>query len=213
MIQEDDFLKQFKKELAHNLPGESAHQKMAPLNRPLSSYAIKEATNIRESAVAVILFRKNDEIHCVLTQRQEYEGNHSGQISFPGGKKDESDVHLEETARRECFEEIGIPRSIGLLIGQLTDVFIPVSGFKVSPFVYFHHELPELIRNTREVAEIIDFPLFDLKNEAVISQMEITLPNGNTLKKVPYFNLSDKQVWGATALILSEIKEILLSID
>jgi hypothetical protein len=63
------------------------------------------------------------------------------------------------------------------------------------------------------VAEIIDFPLFDLKKEEIISQMEITLPNGNKLKNVPFFNLSEKQVWGATALILSEIKEILLSID
>jgi 8-oxo-dGTP pyrophosphatase MutT (NUDIX family) len=212
-MQESDFLKLFKKELNYNLPGEVAHQKMSPINRPLSSFAIKKAKNIRESAVAVVLFRKNEEIHCILTQRQEYEGNHSGQISFPGGKKDVDDSNLEVTARRECFEEIGIPLRIGLLLGQLTDVFIPVSGFNVRPFVYFHSELPELTRNNREVAEIIDFPLFDLRKEELISQMEITLPNGNKLKNVPFFNLSEKQVWGATALILSEIKEILLSID
>jgi 8-oxo-dGTP pyrophosphatase MutT (NUDIX family) len=212
-MQEGDFLMLFKNEIAFNLPGESAHQKMAPLNRPLSSYALKEAKIIRESAVAVILFRKADEIHCILTQRQEYEGNHSGQISFPGGKKDETDSHLEETARRESFEEIGIPINEGLLLGQLTDVYIPVSGFKVSPFVYFHHELPPLTRNNREVAEIIDFPLFDLKKEDLISQMEMVISTGYTLKNVPYFNLSDKKVWGATAIILSEIKEILLMLD
>lgn len=212
-MQESDFLKLFIKELSSNLPGESAHQNMSPVNRPLSSFALKEVTNIRESAVAVVLFSKNDKMHCILTQRQEYDGNHSGQISFPGGKMDDGDIHLEKTARRECFEEVGIPINQGLLLGQLTAVFIPISGFKVSPFVYYHHELPELIRNRREVAEIIDFQLFDLKKESIISRTEISLSNGQKIKNVPYYNLSDKQVWGATALILSEIKEILLSID
>ncbi len=212
-MEESDFLSQFKKELSNNLPGEAAHQKMAPINRPLSSFALKEAKNIRESAVVIVLFRKNNEIHCILTQRQEYEGNHSGQISFPGGKKDDSDFNLEATARRECFEEIGIPIDSGVLLGQLTDVYVPVSSFKVSPFVIFHYELPPLIRNEREVAEIIDFPLFDLKKEELIARMEVPLTNGVNLKNIPYFKLSNKKVWGATALILSEIKEILLSID
>ena len=134
-------------------------------------------------------------------------------MRFAGSKKDLEEKHIEYTARRECFEEIGISMNLGLLLGQLTDVYIPVSGFKVSPFVYYHHELPNLNRNEREVAEIIDFPLFDLKKEAIISRTEILLSNGNKLKDVPYYNLSDKQVWGATALILSEIKEIILSIN
>lgn len=213
MMHESEFLDQFRKELLLNLPGESAHQKMAPTDRPLSSFAVKNAVNVRESAVAVVLFRKLDRIDCVLTQRPEYDGNHSGQVSFPGGKRDESDLNLEETARRECFEEIGIPMNQGILLGQLTDVYIPVSQFLVKPFVYFHSELPELIPDKREVAEILTFSLFDLKKEELISSTEIHLPNGLIYKNIPYFDLANKKVWGATALILSEIREILLNID
>lgn len=213
MMNESDFLDQFKRELLLNLPGESAHQKMAPSDRPLSSFAVKNALNIRESAVAVVLFRKEDHIECVLTQRPEYDGNHSGQVSFPGGKKDPEDIDLEETARRECFEEIGIPMDQGILLGKLTEVYIPVSGFLVKPFIYYHFVLPELIPDKREVAEILTFSLFDLKKEELISSTEIHLPNGLIYKNIPYFDLANKKVWGATALILSEIREILMNIE
>jgi 8-oxo-dGTP pyrophosphatase MutT (NUDIX family) len=186
---------------------------MTSIYRPLSSLAIKSAIDIRESAVAVVLCRNNDRIECILTQRTEYDGNHSGQVSFPGGKKDKSDLDLEETARRECFEEIGIPIDKGIFLGQLTDVFIPVSGFIVRPFVFYHYELPEFIQNEREVAEILTFPLFDLKKEELISTMEVHLPDGSIFKDIPYFDLANKKVWGATAFILSEVREILFSID
>lgn len=213
MIDEQHFLAQFKQELTLNLPGEKSHLRMSPANRPLTSLALKNAKEVRESAVAVVLFRNENTIECVLTQRPDYDGNHGGQVSFPGGKKDPEDLDLEETARRECFEEIGISMDEGILLGQLTEVYIPVSGFLVKPFVYFHHVLPTLIKNEREVAEILTFPLFDLKDEELISTMEVHLPNGLIYKDIPYFNLSDKKVWGATALILNEIREILLSID
>lgn len=213
MMEESDFLIQFRSELLLNLPGEVAHEKMTPLNRPPSSVSIKNAINIRESAVAVVLFRKNDLIECILTQRNEYDGNHSGQVSFPGGKKDESDLNLENTARRECYEEIGIPIENGSLLGQLTDVYVPVSNFLIKPFVYYHDELPILVQDEREVAEILTFSLFDLKKEELISTTEIHLANGMIFKDIPYFDLANKKVWGATALILNEIREILLSID
>lgn len=208
-----EFLDLFKQQLTENLPGEKAHLRMSPLNRPLSSEALKNAVDVRDSAVAVVLFRNKDQIECILTQRPEYDGNHGGQVSFPGGKKDPDDKDLEETARRECFEEIGIPRNEGKLIGQLTEVYIPVSGFLVKPFVYFHEQLPQLKKDQREVSEILTFPLFDLKKEERISSTEIHLRNGMIYKNIPYFDLADKKVWGATALILNEIREILLEID
>lgn len=213
MMDERDFLNQFKKELNDNLPGEISHLKMSPFNRPLTSIALKNAENIRESAVAVVLYRSENQIECILTQRSDYDGSHGGQVSFPGGKKDESDLDLEETSRRECWEEIGIPMTEGELLGQLTKVYIPVSGFLVSPYVYFHTKLHELNRNTREVAEILTFPLFDLRKEEIISTTEIHLPNGTHYKNIPYFDLANKKVWGATALILSEIRDILFEIS
>ncbi|MFN5878776.1 MAG: NUDIX hydrolase, partial [Flavobacteriales bacterium] len=178
MMQTEEFLKLFRRELILSLPGEKAHVKMAPIGRPVSSIALKMADKVRESAVAVVLYKNNGSIECILTQRPEYEGNHSGQVSFPGGKKDPSDLDLEETARRECFEEIGIPTDQGILLGQLTDVFIPVSSFLVKAYVIYHDVLPILKKDEREVSEILSFPLFDLKNEELISTMEIHLPNG-----------------------------------
>ena len=212
-MEESAFLKLLKEQLIHHLPGEKAHLRMSPSHRPLSSNALKNAIKVRDSAVAVVIFQKNDQLECILTQRSDYEGNHGGQVSFPGGKKDPNDINLEETARRECYEEIGIPLHSGILLGQLTDVFIPVSSFLVKPFVYYHNELPQLIKNDREVAEILTFPLFDLKKEDLISSMEIHLPNGTIYRDIPYFKLSDRKVWGATALILNELREILLKLD
>lgn len=212
MMAADEFLALFKRELLLALPGEKAHQKMAPMGRPVSSIAVKMADQVRESAVAVVLYKHNGSIECILTQRPEYEGNHSGQVSFPGGKKDPSDLDLEATARRECFEEIGIPEDEGILLGQLTDVFIPVSSFLVKPFVFYHETLPVLRRDEREVAEILSFPLFDLKKEEIISTMEVHLPNGSIYRNIPYFDLANKKVWGATALILSELREVLMAI-
>ena len=194
------------------LPGEAAHLRMSPLKRPLSSFAIKEAETIRESAVAIILFPNENTHHCILIQRPIYDGTHSGQVSFPGGKKDLEDIHLEFTARREAFEEVGIELTENLLVGELTDVFIPVSGFKVKPFIYYHETLPSLKADEREVSEIFTFTIDELLNNDSFSTMEIKFPNGITQKNIPCFNLSNKQIWGATALILNELRELILNI-
>lgn len=212
MMMEQDFLAKLRKEITHHLPGESAHMKMAPISRPLSSLALKQAEEIRESAVAVVLYEEDNLIKCILTQRPEYEGKHGGQVSFPGGKKEPEDLDLEVTARRECYEEIGIPMDQGELIGKLTEVFIPVSSFLVQPYVYFHAEKPQLDRNLREVAEILHFTLYDLLEDHRVKTMDLKQPNGSIYKDVPYFYLVEKKVWGATALILNELKEVLQSI-
>jgi 8-oxo-dGTP pyrophosphatase MutT (NUDIX family) len=201
-----------KNAIEQGIPGEDAHLRMSPLKRPLSSLAIKEAKNSRESAVAIILFPNENTHHCILIQRPIYDGTHSGQVSFPGGKKDLEDIHLEFTARREAFEEVGIELTENLLVGELTDVFIPVSGFKVKPFIYYHETLPSLKADEREVSEIFTFTIDELLNNDSFSTMEINFPNGITQKNIPCFNLSNKQIWGATALILNELRELILNI-
>lgn len=198
--------------IEQGVPGEDAHLRMSPLKRPLSSLAIKEAENIRESAVAIILFPNENTHHCILIQRPIYDGTHSGQVSFPGGKKDLEDIHLEFTARREAFEEVGIELNESLLVGELTDVFIPVSSFKVKPFIYYHETLPSLKADEREVSEIFTFTIDELLSEDSFATMEIKFPNGISQKNIPCFNLSNKQIWGATALILNELRELILNI-
>lgn len=200
-------------QLLNELPGEQSHQKMSPLNRPLTSDALKNTSDYRESAVAIVLFESNNQIECILTQRPEYDGSHSGQVSFPGGKKELSDTNLEATARRECREEIGVELSLEHYLGELSPVYIPVSRFLVLPYVYFLPSIPTFVRDAHEVAEIFTFPLFDLKKEELISTMELKLPNGTIYRNVPYFNLNNKKVWGATALMLSELKDVLMTLN
>ena len=205
------FIVKLIEEIKNGIPGEEAHAKMSPIKRPISDL-LKESSTIRESAVALILYRNEHEIECILIQRPEYDGNHSGQISFPGGKKDSEDIHLEFTARRETFEEIGIPPSMGQLIGQLTEVYIPISNFLVQPIIYYHEKLPKLVRDTREVAEIFSFSLSELLNEECFSTMKVKLLSENNGTIVPCFLLGGKKIWGATAIILNEFRELLLKV-
>ncbi len=210
----DSFLELLKYKLENELPGEESHVKMAPLSRPLTSLALQGTTEIRDSGVAIILYEDSPNvIHCVLIQRQTYEGSHSGQVSFPGGKKESGDITTEYTARRECFEEIGIALKETDLLGRLTNVYIPVSGFLVDPYVYYYQEALEFKLDPREVAEVLSFPLLLLKDESIVNYIDMEVAYNIHLKDVPYFTINDKVVWGATAIILSELKDILLSMN
>lgn len=204
------FPHKFSEEIQKGIPGEQSHIKMAPLNRPLSSIALQSSSTIRESAVSINLYREDQQIHCILIQRPTYDGVHSGQVAFPGGKKDPEDIDLEYTARRENFEEVGISINQGVLLGELTEVYIPVSSFLVKPFIFFYEELPMLTADSREVAEIFSFSLEELIDESSFSTMEVQFPNGITQKNIPCFVLNGKEIWGATALILNELRDLIL---
>lgn len=199
-----DFLKErFRSEL----PGEESHLPLMPINRPLSSDAFKNAENYRESAVGIYIFPHQSAFHTVLIQRPKYDGTHSGQISFPGGKKEHSDPTIEFTARRETFEEVGIDFHTGELIGGLTDVYIPVSKFIVRPFVYFLDETPNFKLDPREVEDIL---LVDLESSIVNNPIErstIEFRGGIKQKNVPHFTIQENIVWGATGMILAELRD------
>ena len=100
------FVQNFNRAVSTGLPGEQAHALLMPVNRPFTSSILNSGIAYRDCGVGVILYPELNSIYCVLIKRQEYEGIHSAQISFPGGKMDKDDVDLEFTARRECFEEI-----------------------------------------------------------------------------------------------------------
>jgi len=208
-----DFTDKLSHQLTHFLPGEIAHLPLSPLGRGLSSDALKKANNVKESAVAVILFERESELHCTLIQRPHYEGTHSGQISFPGGKKELNDNDLTITSIRETFEEIGIQLSKEHLVGNLTSVYIPVSNFKVAPFVFYYPHNPIYQTDNFEVAEIVEIKIKDLLAESVIKHTHIPVSNGNLLKNIPYFDLENKIVWGATALILNELREVIQKLN
>ncbi len=204
-----------KTQIEEALPGEDAHLEMSPLYRQKSSEALKNNPNYKESAVAVILFEAaagSGEYYCILTQRSTYTGKHSGQMSFPGGKPESNDASLLATALRETFEEIGIESILLEHIGNLTPVYIPVSNFKMNPFIFYCSEIPKFQLDPREVDAVINFKLTDLANDFTKSETEITLPDGTIRSNIPCFVLNEKIVWGATALVLNELKQILTAI-
>ena len=201
------FLTQLAHTLQHNLPGERAHIPLSPLHRPVTSEVIQNLTEYKESAVAVVLFESNQTYECILIQRTEYDGKHSGQISFPGGKKDKEDVDLLATAKRECWEEVGVNMDSAEYLGKLSQVYIPVSGFLVEPHVFYYPERPSFVHQEREVAHVFTITIDELIAEDVIGEMKVTTENKLVKMKVPCFTIRDKQIWGATALILNELRE------
>lgn len=198
-----------KQQLEAELPGEAAHVRMAPISRSLSSIARAKAEVYRESAVAIILFEDAGEQRIVLIQRQQYEGRHGGQVSFPGGKKDEEDRGLLETAIRESYEEIGVMLRKEEFIGKLTPVFIPVSSFHVEAHVFYLERKPEFRKDEREVEAVFTIRIEELLDDTRILHTDIPLGNNMHLRNVPYFALENKIIWGATALMLNELKEVL----
>ena len=196
-----DFFSRFQQAL----PGESAHDAFAPYRKNFESQA--EAIR-KKAAVGIHFYQENDDWYFLLIERSTYDGKHSAQMAFPGGKPEESDPHLEFTARRESAEEIGIPIDQGEKLMELSMVWIPVSSFEVTPFVFLHNERPSIQLNAREVAHYYEVKLKDLLDEQSVSKTNIRVNEQVFMKDIPCFVLNEKIVWGATALILAELKAL-----
>ena len=202
-----DFLKQ---RLNLDLPGEASHAAMSPMGRGNSSDAIKLAKNIRKSAVAIVLYAERNSLSSVLIQRPTYDGVHSGQVCLPGGKKEDFEQYLHETAIRECVEETGLIADHLELLAPLTPVYIPPSNHHVHPYIFHYHEKPIFHPDQREVAEIIEFNLNQIMDDRKIKRIDLDLGQNKILKNVPYFDIEGRVVWGATAIILNELRTLLL---
>lgn len=189
--------------LQSELPGERAHIHFYPDR--IKNKSVENINDKKLSAVGIHLYPEKESVFFVLIKRPNYNGYHSGQIAFPGGKKDNSDSNLEQTAKRESFEELSISMDNGEFICELTAVYIPVSNFLIHPFVFWHNQKPYMSKN-HEVAEVIEISLDELINEDNIGKINLEKIG---LIDIPAFIFRECQVWGATALILSELKEML----
>jgi 8-oxo-dGTP pyrophosphatase MutT (NUDIX family) len=201
-------LNKLKIELRSALPGVDAQYLMAPVSRARIDLASLEIGQYRPSAV-LILFCSDDKnnLFIPLIERLAYVGAHSAQISFPGGKYEDGDGDLQNTAVRECFEEIGLRDEIEI-IGKLTPLYIPVSGFLVEPYIGFCKIInPPMVPHEREVKNVLELSLNNLLDEKLIELGTVEV-DGNKIK-TPYFLVEGHKVWGATAMILSELKTIL----
>lgn len=197
-----DFFENLKLELKKELPGETAQIKMAPGVRP----GFKRNEKTRKAGVLILIYQKNHELFVSFIQRTEYNGPHSGQISFPGGKFEESDKNIIETALRETQEEIGINPEMVDIYGQLTPLHIPVSNFIVHPVIGIHKTSPSFKIDPLEVKKVIEVKLNDLLNPDNCTSKEFKY--GDLSFIAPIYNPNNITIWGATAMILSEFLEI-----
>ncbi|MCB0430736.1 MAG: CoA pyrophosphatase [Flavobacteriales bacterium] len=203
------FIDLLSESLSQPLPGEDAQYHMAPFERKLRASQMMGNVEPRPSAVLILMYPKNEQVHTVLILRPAYEGVHSAQVGFPGGKQEDSDPTLQDTALRESVEEIGIMEDDVEVLGQLTPLFIAPSGFMVYPYVGVCNHHPSFIPDPVEVARILEVPLTDLVSDLTVKEKPILLKSIQREIMVPYFDLSGEVVWGATAMMISELKVIL----
>lgn len=204
----NEFLEHLYQQFQRELPGLSAHALMAPSKRPTAAQA-KVSANPKLSAVMVLFYPVDYKPHFCLMQRPTYEGTHSGQVSFPGGKMEPEDDSLKTTALRETFEEVGVEQDKIQVMGELTQVYIPPSNFLVSPFVGFLDERPTFVPDDYEVAEVLEVPVTTLLDDSIIKRGKIPVGSMGIKVNAPYFEIHQKIVWGATAVMLSELREML----
>lgn len=205
----DELTARLSERMALPLPGLDAQLRMASGIRIEASKSYRpDTTKAKVGAVLVVLYPDNGVIRTVLMKRPDYDGTHSGQISFPGGKWEEGDTDIVATALREAEEEVNIRRDEVMVIGQLTQLYIPPSNFLVHPVVGVLSKAPELIPDLHEVQSIHVPELSYLLRDDIIAEKEIVLSSGFRMR-TPYFEVDGHTVWGATAMIIAELKAVL----
>jgi len=201
------FLSQLSKLKELPLGGIDSQFKMAPELRKIFSLEDINAKNPKESAVLVLFYPdKNHKTKFLLMLRSNYKGVHASQISFPGGKKEKLDYSLMHTALRETEEEMGIPSTEISILRTLTKTYVPPSNFWITPFIGVLQFTPTLKTNY-EVEEVIEVSLSDVIDDKNLSHKNFTTSYMENID-VPCFKLNNYVVWGATAMILSEIKDL-----
>lgn len=172
----------------------------------------QERPGARLGSVLVLLYPVGGRFYLPFMQRPVYEGHHSGQISFPGGKVEPEDPDRIYTALREAHEEIGVLPSGVEVLGTLSELYIPPSNYSVVPVVGWAPVRPSFVPDPVEVADIMEVPLDELLDEMNIRQAKRLLGNGLRLE-TPYYYLGEREIWGATAMILSEFVTLIRELE
>jgi 8-oxo-dGTP pyrophosphatase MutT (NUDIX family) len=196
---------------ARGLPGVDAQLRMAP--RPRIGWDPHHFPDgLRESAALLLVYPVDGNPHVLLTVRGSTLRRHTGQVSFPGGSVD-AEESFESAALREASEEVALPPAAVRVIGRLTPLHIPVSGYRLHPVVGMVDERPAFVPSEWEVARILEVPVDDLRNPLNIKRETQTREaNGKTYDvEIPYFFVEGHKVWGATAMALAEFLALLES--
>ena len=189
-----------------NLPGQETQWRMLIKSNKLYKLDNKEEDAI-PAAVLILLFKHNGDICFVLTERTQTVEHHRGQISLPGGAQ-ENGEDLSFTAKRETHEEIGFNPDEIDIIGELSSLFVIVTGFNIQPYIGIYNSVFEPTPAPNEVASVFSVPIQDLINDKHMKSEHRNILGYDV--DVPYFHFNDYKVWGATAMILSEFKTVLI---
>lgn len=192
------------------LPGEPAHFQMAPELRISELKALaRPPAGYRKAGVLALVYPGADRLaRLLLILRNAYPGVHASQIGFPGGQQEPGDRDLLHTALRETEEEVGVPAAAIQPVMALSKVYIPPSNFEVSPFIGLCGHTPEFRRQESEVADLIEVPLAEVLDDARLTRRRLTTSYAADIQ-VPAFQFGGHIVWGATAMMLNEIKSLL----
>ncbi|MBN8825292.1 MULTISPECIES: CoA pyrophosphatase [unclassified Spirosoma] len=199
------FTENLRQRLQKPLPGEAAHQKMASAAR--YRLGIKPNERTRRSAVLICFYPFQNSIYLPLILRPQYDGVHAGQMAFPGGRMERFDENLTRTALRESQEEVGIRVSDVKVLGLLTELFIPPSNFYVQPVVGVLPYRPDFYPDPREVEAIVEVDLETLLDETIVGDSQIEVRG--VLVDAPFYQIQGHRVWGATAMMISELLMLL----
>lgn len=197
--------------LEQELPASKAHTKVAPTERIKGLENRDWPKDAKKSAVSFLLFPKKGKIHTLFMKRPEYPGVHSGQVSLPGGQMEAFDAHLISTAIREYREETGILLKESDYLAPLTQFYIPPSNFLVQPYVAFVEHLTSLHPDPAEVESLHEIALEDLflkKNFKVDEILVRRREGGDFSMKAPCYQINGLRIWGATAMMISELQMI-----
>ncbi|MGB5269877.1 NUDIX hydrolase [Eudoraea sp.] len=205
----NDFALQVAKIKKLPLPGTPSHYKMAPEIRIQELKAMKRKNTIPKKAGVVALFYPDERqlTNLLLILRNTYPGVHSNQIGFPGGRAEKKDKDLLETALRETHEEVGVKPGDIQIIRSLSEIYIPPSNFEVRPYIGLYDKRQPFVKQEDEVEELVEVPLIDFMDDSKMTTQILTTSYANNIE-VPAFKLMGYTVWGATAMMLSEIKEL-----
>ena len=203
-----DFLRKIK---AAPLPGEAAHRVFSPPGRPILTYQEALAKKVRLAAVNVVFYQENGEWYVPLMLRSiNDKDKHSGQISLPGGSKDPGDEDFAATAIRETHEELGIPAEKIRIIREITPLYIPPSNFYVRAFLSYTSRNPKFYLQQAEARALIPVPFSTLR--ALPDEPPQAVFSTTKGIAVPYISFEEYKIWGATAMILSELHQLIINI-
>tara|TARA_B100000287_G_scaffold434181_1_gene497923 strand:- start:854 stop:1477 length:624 start_codon:yes stop_codon:yes gene_type:complete len=199
------FINNLKNRLKQKLPGSTAQNKMRVITKfPLKNYPYNNKS--RPAAVLVLLYPDQSNWYFFLTKRTQNVDHHKGQISLPGGMVEKDELQAE-AAIRETYEEIGVQKDKIEIIGHLTKFLVPISGFEIFPFIGWTSNKPKTYIQINEVEKVFSVSIKSLIHKKTKKIKETNLYG--VPATIPYFDLENEIVWGATSIILSEFRSVL----